>query len=68
MISHVNRPKAIDFIKVNKRITNRDLRRLTGAIYRTASRDLDGLVKKGLLRKVGKTGRGAYYVLVMKTG
>ena len=60
--------KAIDFIKLNKKITNKDLRKLTGAIYRTASRDLDDLVKKGLFRKVGKTGRGAYYVLAKKTG
>jgi len=60
--------KAIDFIKVNKKITNKDLRQLTGAIYRTASRDLDDLAKKGLFRKVGKTGRGAYYVVAKKTG
>ena len=60
--------KAVDFIKVSKKITNKDLRQLTDAIYRTASRDLDDLVKKGLFRKVGKTGRGAYYVLAGKTG
>ena len=60
--------KAVNFIKINKKITNRDLRQLTNAIYRTASRDLDDLVKKGLFQKVGKTGRGAYYVLAGKTG
>ena len=41
---------------------------MTNAIYRTASRDLDDLVKKGLFRKVGKTGRGAYCVLADETG
>ena len=60
--------KAVDFIKVSKKITNKDLRRLTNAIYRTVSRDLDDLIKKGLFRKVGKTGRGTYYVLAGKTG
>jgi hypothetical protein len=41
-------------------------RKITGAIYRTASRDLEDLVEKGLLTLVGKTGRGAHYVLARK--
>ena len=72
LLSHIElndrQRKAVDFIKINRNITNRDLCLLTNAIYRTVSRDLDDLVKKGLFRKVGKTGRGAYYVLASETG
>ena len=72
LLSHIElndrQRKAVDFIKANKKITNKDLCQLTNAIYRTASRDLDNLVRKGLFRKVGKTGRGAYYVLASETG
>jgi hypothetical protein len=53
-------------LKLRQQITNAEYQRLTGALNRTASRDLDDLVKKGVLRKVGKTGRGAHYVLVPK--
>jgi len=36
------------------------------AIIRTASRDLEDLVSKGVLSKVGVTGRSAHYVLARK--
>src|SRR5208337_679569 len=39
---------------------------MTGAIPRTATRDLDDLVGKGLFKKVGSVGRGAHYVLGRK--
>jgi len=58
--------QAIAFVKINGRITNKDHRELTGAIIRTASRDLEGLVTKGILSKVGATGRSIYYVLAGK--
>ena len=58
--------KAIVHVKVHGRITNKDLRELTGVIIRTASRDLEDLVSKGVLSKVGITGRSAYYVLARK--
>ena len=54
--------KAILFVKTNGRITNRDYQKLTGAIKKTATRDLEVLVKKGLLKQIGKTGRGVYYI------
>jgi len=57
---------ALDFVRANRRIDNAGLRKLTGAIYRTASRDLEDLVRKGVLSKVGKTGRSAHYVLARK--
>ncbi|MDP3938665.1 MAG: ATP-binding protein [Deltaproteobacteria bacterium] len=58
--------QGIAFVKANGRITNRDYRELTGAIIRTASRDFEDLVSKGILGKVGTTGRSAHYVLALK--
>ena len=58
--------KAIMYVKVHGRITNREYRDLTETIYRTASRDLEDLVSKGVLRKVGVTGRNVHYVLSRK--
>jgi ATP-dependent DNA helicase RecG len=55
--------KGVAHLKVVGRITNREYQRLTGAIGRTATRDLDDLAQKSVLRKVGTTGRGAHYVL-----
>jgi len=57
---------AVAFIKTKGRITNRDYRELTGAIIRTATRDLEDLVAKGVLLKVGTTGRSTHYVLARK--
>ena len=58
--------KATEHIKLRQQITNAEYQRITGAIDRTAARDLDELVKKGVLKKVGKTGRGAHYLLAPK--
>ena len=58
--------KAIQFLKTRGRISNADYRRLTGAIKKTATRDLDDLVRQGIITQVGKTGRGVYYVLAQK--
>ncbi len=58
--------KALAFVKVHARITNKDYRDLTGSTIRTASRDLEELVTKGVLRKIGVTSRGAHYVLAGK--
>jgi len=58
--------KAIAHLKRFGRITNREYQHLTGAIPRTAARDFDELSKKGLLAKVGRTGRSAHYVLNRK--
>ena len=58
--------KAVTHVKVHGRITNRDYRELTETTIRTASRDLEDLVSKGLLCKIGATGRSAHYVLAHK--
>lgn len=44
-------------------ITNQAYQRLTGASKPTATRDLDNLVKRGLIKRVGETGRGTRYQL-----
>jgi ATP-dependent DNA helicase RecG len=53
----------IAHIKETGRVTSQEHRQLTGATPRTATRDLDDLVGKGLLRKVGTVGRGAHYAI-----
>lgn len=58
--------KAVMHVKVHGRITNKNYRELTETIIRTASRDLEELVSKRVLRKIGVTGRSAYYVLAGK--
>jgi len=58
--------QALTFVKTQGRISNRDLRDLTGVTIRTASRDLEDLVHKGVLTKVGATGRSTFYVVARK--
>ena len=55
--------KAIDFVRASARIGNSEYQRRTGATKKTASRDLDDLVSKGVLERSGTTGRGTHYVL-----
>ena len=43
-----------------ERITNADIRELTGTDRRTASRDLEVLAEKGLIERHGQ-GRGTHY-------
>jgi ATP-dependent DNA helicase RecG len=57
---------AVNHVHTHQRIGNLDYQKLTKAIKKTATRDLDDLVQKGVFRKVGRTGRGTYYVLVRK--
>ncbi len=42
-------------------IANKDVEKLLGVADATATRYLDELEKKGLLRQVGDTGRGVFY-------
>jgi len=45
------------------RLTSREYQQLTGISARTASRDLDGLISKGIFSKVGRRGPTTHYVL-----
>jgi predicted HTH transcriptional regulator len=56
----------IPHLKANQRITNAQYRKITGVTDRTALRDLEDLVSKGVVVKSGKTGRGAGYLFVGK--
>ena len=58
--------KAVQHVKTTGKITNQELRDLTDVVIRTASRDLEDLVRKGVLVKMGKTGRSTHYVLACK--
>jgi hypothetical protein len=51
---------------MHRKIGNVEYQKLTGAIKKTTSRDLDDLTQKGILTKVGVTGRGTYYCLARK--
>ncbi|MBN1673595.1 MAG: DUF4062 domain-containing protein [Kiritimatiellae bacterium] len=58
--------KGVDFVKERGRIGNIEYQQLTGVTKKTASRDLNDLLKKDVFTRVGTTGRGTYYVLVRK--
>lgn len=55
--------KAIDYLKTKNKITNDDYQALTKVSHSTATRDLDELEKLGLIKQVGKKGRGVHYIL-----
>lgn len=57
--------QAIVYLKTNNVITNADYQKAVGCPQRTATRDLNELVKKGLIELGGK-GRGASYRLLNK--
>lgn len=50
-------------LRSQKRITNAEAQVLTGAIRKTVSRDLDDLLKLGLIKRHGQ-GRGTYYFML----
>ena len=58
--------KGISFVKAHGRITNREYRELTNVTIRTASRDLEDMVGKAVLKKFGATGRNTFYCLAGK--
>ncbi|GAB6101006.1 hypothetical protein JCM16138_02290 [Thermococcus atlanticus] len=55
--------RAVFYVKEKGRIGNKEYQELFGVSKPTASRELDSLVKKGILTRIGATGRGTYYVL-----
>jgi ATP-dependent DNA helicase RecG len=55
--------KAVAFVKTNERITNTDFQEAFQVAKRTAYRDLNEMVRKGVLQKVGTTGKGTFYTL-----
>ncbi|RJP37128.1 MAG: DeoR family transcriptional regulator [Desulfobacteraceae bacterium] len=59
--------QATTYLKVHGRITNKEYQELTGVTDRTVLREFNDLVAKGVLEKIGKTGRGTHYILKRKT-
>jgi ATP-dependent DNA helicase RecG len=55
--------KAVLEVQKTGRITNQGYRRLTGVGRTAAVDDLDALVKKGILARIGRIGKGTYYVM-----
>jgi len=55
--------KAVLYVKEQGRISNQEYQELVGVSKRTASRDLDNLVQRDMLERVGETGKGTHYVL-----
>lgn len=53
--------KAVLYVKENSQITNSEYQNNFGVARRTATRDLNELVNKGILKSSEKKGAGAYY-------
>jgi len=58
--------QTVYYVKKSGRISNTEHQKLTGVSRPTATRDLDEMTKKGILKKVGTTGKGTHYVLLKK--
>jgi len=56
----------VAFVKSNLQISNQVYRDAFGVSKPTASRHLDLLTKKGILQRIGSTGKGTYYILKKK--
>ncbi|AMC11924.1 hypothetical protein Lupro_11890 [Lutibacter profundi] len=54
---------AIEYLKVNSRITNKEYQELNSVTKKTATRDLKTLTDLELIHSSGKAGAGAFYVL-----
>jgi ATP-dependent DNA helicase RecG len=59
--------KAVIYVKQKGRITNREYREMFNIKNRMALIDLSDLYNKGILTRVGKTGRGTEYILIGQT-
>ena len=55
--------KAVMYVKEKGRITNREYQELNSIKKRQTSEDLAVLEDKGILEKIGTTGKGTYYIL-----
>ena len=58
--------QAVLVVKTGEKLNNKDYQEKFRVSKPTASRDLDEMVRKGVLEKVGTTGKGTYYVLSRK--
>ncbi len=56
----------VSYVKKTGRISNSEYQKLTQVSRATATRDLDELFSKDILKKVGTTGKSTHYVLLKK--
>ena len=61
-----NERKLVAVLKAGDRVTNKSYQEKFGVAKPTASRHLEALASKGVLQKIGTTGKGTYYVLSRK--
>lgn len=55
--------KAVEYVKLNGRITNKEYQKINNISRETATIDLRSLVKLGILKSSGTRGAGAFYEL-----
>jgi len=58
--------RLVSVLKGQGQIGNKEYQESFGVSKPTASRHLEALAGKGLLKKIGTTGKGTYYVLSRK--
>ena len=58
--------KAVKYIKEKGRIANEEYQKLNEVKRRLASYELTILTQKGVIERIGKVGRGTYYLLKRK--
>ena len=58
--------KAVLLVKTGEQLSNKEYQQQFGVSKPTASRDLDDLLQKGIVEKIGTTGKGTYYILGRK--
>ena len=58
--------QVVRYLKTHARITNSEFQESAGVSRATATRELDALLVKGILEKVGTTGKGTHYMLTKK--
>jgi ATP-dependent DNA helicase RecG len=58
--------KAIVYLKTHGKISNTEYQQAANSIKKTATRDLNDMKKKGIIRQIGSHGPGVHYVITKK--
>lgn len=58
--------QAVLIVKAREKLSNKKYQNTFGVSKPTASRDLEELVRKGVLERIGTTGKGTYYIFDRK--
>ncbi len=60
--------RAVKYVKENGKITNKEYQQINDISKPMATIDLKELIEKKVFEKIGKTGRGTYYILYFDKG